>query len=349
MAVSYPGARTYAPNRQLLRNLIGGAAGKGIQSITQASLTEVLRQVSKGTMNGASNELLVFAEAWKERWTRRPGLIKRHQQLANQARTNMLVSYAKSHENKDVYRKWDRSGETSPKIRRYARGAMRDALENPGNFHATYDGISMINPTIMYSGAKQWYRLNFGAGGLGSSPRHHGVSRQAFALEMFGQTVGTYSLESFAPRKAFIIPTGVFLTRSEGALSGNAMFAPMSYYESRSEGDKDSPTKSQLRKRAKGYNISIRKARAAQRGIPAREELSINLRYVHRKMTRGIRPSGFIDVALRTVIHGSGPMWSNIFREWVEEASRTATRSSGNPIVKIGISASGAKNLLRGL
>jgi hypothetical protein len=120
-----------------------------------------------------------------------------------------------------------RFAESSQKLRRYSNGLMLKALSDKNLNSSSAEGIQFVNVSILDSQAKQWRRLNFGAGDRGnSSPK-----RTPTKMNFFGQQ-SRVSLD-FAnqkPSPGFYMPEslsafGFFANQLSGTNSG--VFSPV--------------------------------------------------------------------------------------------------------------------------
>lgn len=130
-----------------------------------------------------------------------PGLIERtHQDVANMVGRSIVQAYTHRRHRRSVesYRINDRQ--------RYAGNKMLRALQDPSNYVGTVEGIELLNRAVLDNQAAQWWRLNFGAGGLGGStnnPQTFPVSWSGLLLFSIGFTGETSS--------SFRLPKGVFI------------------------------------------------------------------------------------------------------------------------------------------
>lgn len=111
--------------------------------------------------------------------------------------------------------------------RRYAAGVLRATLKQRDFYEVTEHGLSMINITQLNQKAKQWARLNAGAGGVGRG------SRRSFDVTFSDLVVGAIGLNMEA-RPAFIMPRGYFfdaggnkVVRKAEGRRGEDQFWPM--------------------------------------------------------------------------------------------------------------------------
>lgn len=127
-------------------------------------------------------------------------LRRAHQDAGDQARRSMVAAYTHRAHRRAVpsYRIGDR----------YAGGVLRRALNHPDQVEVTPFTLRFINRDILDQEARQWRRLNFGAGG-GSEG---GITPpQQFPVQWDGLVVATLGLPP-DPRPGFTIPQGRFVT-----------------------------------------------------------------------------------------------------------------------------------------
>lgn len=106
---------------------------------------------------------------------------------------------------------------------RYAGGALLRAIKAPDFFRATATGLQFINTSRLDREAKQWKRLNFGAGaGAIRPPGRYEVSFNGLLVATLGLTPD--------PRPGFKMPPGFFLGPNgrvqRGGEPGTGMFYP---------------------------------------------------------------------------------------------------------------------------
>lgn len=93
--------------------------------------------------------------------------------------------------------------------KRYAGGKLRGALKSKRFYEATADGLRFVNVDLLNRTARQWARLNAGAG-----PRGQG-SRRKFTVTWSNLAVGAIGIDQ-APRPGFFLPRGYWWTRGAG-------------------------------------------------------------------------------------------------------------------------------------
>lgn len=250
----------------------------------------------------------LYAEVLKSNYRNRRRRMNRVNQIvAADVRERVLVAY-------DQRVKSGRSGPSGyranapGKWKRYAGGKMELGLEDPGFINTGFDGINFANMNVLDRYAKQWYRLNFGAG-----PRGQGGGRYRpgeYRLNLFGQATGApVSLKQYKASAAYRVPAGLFFDPNTGSvqnLSGSRrrrdIFQP-----------KGAPVEDKLRKK-----LSNRQGRSyglVKSGTPVWKG----------GMSRGFAGYHFLDAGVRRLA-GIWPLaMLRLIEEWVEEASQVQT------------------------
>jgi hypothetical protein len=101
----------------------------------------------------------------------------------------------------------------SQRNQRYAGGALLRVIGASDFFEATPSGLKFINTTRLNKEAKQWRRLNFGAGGRATTPPGR------YSVSWDGLVVATMGLEP-DPRPAFRIPRGYWFAGGQRVGAG---------------------------------------------------------------------------------------------------------------------------------
>lgn len=97
-------------------------------------------------------------------------------------------------------------------------GKLMNALTSSQMYNAEYDGISFINTEYLDRQAKQWYRLNFGAGPAEGFNVRPNRSASNTRITLFGEDTGmSMGLGSFGPSRNFYVPAGRFDSEQSGA------------------------------------------------------------------------------------------------------------------------------------
>lgn len=182
--------------------------------------TVAARQLVEGfavQANGAIAQVMdLYVGVLQRNYRNRRGRMKRINTIvAEDVRDKVLASYS--------IRRGRSAGpagyraNASGKWKRYAGGKMEQALEDPGFVTAAFDGINFANMNVMDRHAKQWYRLNFGAGPRGQSGGQYRPGE--YRLNLFGQATGApVSLKQYPASEQYWMPKGVFFDYSTGSV-----------------------------------------------------------------------------------------------------------------------------------
>lgn len=182
----------------LANQLVATAYRQGHQFAVSA-VDDMIAQAVADAKRVTSRQMLDLARAI-ERGIPASDRAALHQQLGEAGQDAVLRSYrATAGRSQPGYRV---SRDT--KWRRYAGGALERALKDPAFFHADASGLDFINMGLLDERARQWARLNFGAG-----PQGRG-SRSAQPVRLGTLVIATLGLGAPA-RPAFMMPAGYFL------------------------------------------------------------------------------------------------------------------------------------------
>lgn len=158
------------------------------------------RQAAAQAAEAASRSAIDFAESFANGVRASgPQRAATNQRIANEAAAATVVAYeaarAASH----------RAGVAPYRVfSRYADGALLRALKDPAFAVGDAEGISFANTAVLRSSARQWARLNFGAGDAGG-----GGGVQSAISGLGGAALGL----DVAPRPAFLMPRGFWKPR----------------------------------------------------------------------------------------------------------------------------------------
>jgi hypothetical protein len=161
-----------APTYQDVINLLGASATNRtmekkmteykMQVLVTFAAQDIMRQVAREIPGLSAKAALVFADSFQStiRRNRAKRLMRMYKEIGNEATMAVVKSYDKHHKNAILsgYRKGDR----------YSGGVMRKALASPNMYRAAQDGLTFGNTGWLNGQAKQWARLNFGAGPRGT-------------------------------------------------------------------------------------------------------------------------------------------------------------------------------------
>lgn len=237
-------------NRRLVKSQLKKNVDEGVNFATALSVRDVISSAATG-VNKETAETVgiigkVYRQAIDDKWIQ---VSKINQQVAQQAIDDMLQQY-------DRVRKRRPQGTARQPYRkneRFSGGLLRSALASPLQAQATVEGVTFLNTTLLDATAKQWARLNFGAGpraGSGTTGARTGqggssyslVSRggnrfnasSAFLEDAVGSSLPAFNTTlPYGPKGAFWIPRGIFLegnstVAANRGRTGQDAFLPLS-------------------------------------------------------------------------------------------------------------------------
>lgn len=162
-------------------------------------------------------QVRAFVSAMANKYTNpssRAQLAQVHTQVAKLMQRAILADYAKAQA------QFGRNIAPYRQTKRDAGGKLRRALGAKSFYRGTYDGIGIVNTTVLDSTARQWHRLNFGA-------RPAGTYTPTMYQVRFGNLVaGSFGFADEEPSAGFMMPKGVF--SGDGAFypKGRALVTP---------------------------------------------------------------------------------------------------------------------------
>jgi len=166
---------------------------------------------------------------------------------------------------------------------RDAGGRLLRALESPLFFRAGPDGIGFVNTTLLDNEAKQWHRLNFGAGGKG------GARTGSYQARFEGIVIGSFGFTDESSSAGFVLPKGLWTEPGGGARQaagqGIGEFYPAS----------------------ERYLLS-------GKGIKGRND--------KLRPTAGIAAWNFLDAGVRVLAQELGPAYERLYTGWEQSALR---------------------------
>ncbi len=154
---------------------------------------------SKRTQTLAGKNLRNITELYKQKSEDKSSIVKVNQGIANlmhQAVLNAYESNVIAVRSAPTYRSGDR----------YSGGKLKRALKSPTMAVGTGDGIEFINTAMLDSSARQWARLNFGAGPAQGNERGSGPFPQPNGRIRFGSNQGISLRLNNPPRPNFRVP-----------------------------------------------------------------------------------------------------------------------------------------------
>jgi len=140
------------------------------------SMTDVLRQFANDANEDVSIVFGDTARVWSQLLkTARPRMRRAWEEVAKEAIRATVDKYDVEHakgrgdlrRNSHVIDRFRKS----PSSKRYSGGVLRQALQSPLLYEVGTDGIAGPIFEVLDRAARQWYRLNFGAGAKGASSR----------------------------------------------------------------------------------------------------------------------------------------------------------------------------------
>lgn len=192
--------------------------------------------------------------------------------------------------------------------RRDSGGKLAKALRSPNMYVATKDGLLFINRNWLDINARQWYRLNFGAGGAGSSGRRPGWKPVSF----FGANAGHIGLTDYSVSKAFQMPQSFWLLGGADA-GGNIL------------GKDIRPPNASRRGRDDLIPIGYAKGKVGRQDFGLVKEALMS-----RRWTRGIKAQGFLDTGVSRIATlapaGIETIYAQIARETLQDAGSASAR-----------------------
>lgn len=270
------------------------------RSLYQTGLRDILNQAVAQTTGEISLVLQTFSKTMEKEYRNRRGrLTAMHRDIGLQAQQKVITAYGSRVNKKGTpgYR-----ANASGRYKRYAGGKMLQALQDPNFFTASALGIGFINQSVLDRKAKQWYRLNFGAGPRGNSGA---FKAKEYRLKFFQETVGSVSLKGMQPSGTYFLPKGFFVNPS-GQSQGLG----------KSRGDIFVPIKS-----SSARTVQKKGGRAKKSNIWAGGP------------SQGFGGFHFFDPGIAHIARTWPTASLGVLNEWIDEASVAAT----GPVAKIAV------------
>lgn len=149
--------------------------------------------------------LNAFARSMSESVKGRKGLEELHARMAAELKSRVLTAYLSSGIGRGPSYRFNDPG----KLRRYSNKQMVKALQSDALVSYDSKGIYFPNTQKMSAIAKQWYRLNFGAGPRGGKGRPK-QSNMGFGYGAGGGKTGIkLNFDGFKPSNNFYVPESV--------------------------------------------------------------------------------------------------------------------------------------------
>lgn len=192
------------------------------------------------------------------------------------------------------------------KWRRDAGGKLKRALASKQMYVASPDGILFVNRTWLDQNARQWYRLNFGAGSRAGQGKRH----EAKQITIFGQNAGRVSLKGYRPSAPFKMPGSLWMKTDpdqfggfdpknisfpDQARRGQDVLYPLGYALTQSRGDSKEGRKQFRSMLAKRGLIGLDAFAHQTRGIAAQAFLDTGLNYIAKVGFRRLERA-YVDI-----------------------------------------------------
>lgn len=268
------------------------------------SMREAVEQAASQATGAIQQDIALFSRSLANKTRRnRDSRVTRINQIAGDTAQRATVrSFAQYHPSRsEVYRSKSRM----------ARGALKRALGSPGFFQARWDGVAFGNRAILDATAKQWYRLNFGAGARGDITRRPG----RFNIKFFGVIAGELSLNANRAGPSFDMPEGVWISRQTGRLAVGAVSLLSSRQTLAGSGNplRRGDDEFLALNPNKGYIESL-KIRKNQFFLT--QEFTTTL---------GVVGTNYLDAGVSSLARQLGKGWTVLMREWFQEAAVSGT------------------------
>ena len=148
------------------------------QMASSINPTSLLREAAKSASDDLKKKYGRYIRAMYNNAKMAEGIEKMNKKVMKGAQAAVVEKYESSGIGKrPSYRQND-----TGKLKRYADGAMEDALKSPEFTWAEGRRYGFANRTLMDEKAKQWYRLNFGAKPKGSTEPNVGELKMPRSL-----------------------------------------------------------------------------------------------------------------------------------------------------------------------
>jgi len=285
-------------------------------SASQVYIREMVESVATQASEGVRAEIELFAKSLANKTRRgRDSRVRRiHEIAGKEAQQATLRSFRRKHPRKGYSRSKSRM----------ANGAMIRAIASPAFYTARYDGVSFANRAVLDQTAKQWYRLNFGAGAVGVTDT---TPPQPYSLKFFDSIAGVLTLKEYKPSDPFGMPKGIWIEKGVGP--GGPAFPSSTGRSDRKLGREitgtgnpglHGPQKAPFTNNeflALGPNASVIETLKERKGTRANFQEKIR--------TKGIVGSNYLDAGVQSLAKNIGSGWTVLMKEWFQEAAHSGT------------------------
>jgi len=184
------------------------ASNSAVSGLMPVILGAIAKQVAQSVVGDVRQEVQIFASLTGGAITRnRETRLKRlHTDVAQEGLDAITLAY-EARADRGVH-----SANYRPNTR-YSGGKLLRALQSDEMFTVGRDGFDFINQDHLDKEAKQWRRMNFGAGPRGSrTPKAPSAKMQIFG----GTTPVDLALTNTKPSDQYLLPPGFWLDQATG-------------------------------------------------------------------------------------------------------------------------------------
>lgn len=279
-----------APLEPFLNQMIQQAALEA-EGYALRQMDHMVAETIRGAARATSQQLVQLADAI-ERGVSPSDRLALHRSLGRNGQRSVLASFDATRGRSTTNAALNRS--SGAKYRRYAGGRLRAALADSAFWQATEDGLLFINVELLNRRARQWARLNFGAGERGKG------SRPSVGVYLGAMQIAALGLEE-GPRPAYRMPTGYFTDNSGVPVAGRTPGAAFFLY-------KNGP----YRRGTVGGGVSYQNSEGKVERLPL-----IQARMV------GFEGRQFLDAGVSRIAREIGPGYQELYRRFFAQAETT--------------------------
>lgn len=307
--------------RQGIVNAQNQLENRGIQVAQAFTVNGLIQQVMANATEETSAVIAAISRSYKGLMQSNAGAFRSmFDQVGQKA---MLASYTSYKRRPFQTGAGSYRAEEQGKWKRDAGGKLEKALKSRNMFVATKDGLLFINRQHLDIAARQWYRLNFGAGYVGQQGRRP----RSYSLSLFNTPGGKISLKDYQPSIGFKIPAGLW---SKGGLGATVNLSSVRL-PGQARGDQLEPIGYIESKYGKGTTGKIKQAFAKQgvKRFPA----------MRKRISKGIRATGFLDAGISVISREAPRGLEKLFADLAEESiGRGRNRTTRAQFEKSGVS-----------
>ena len=261
------------------------------QALAQVEARGIVASVCRSAVEGIAGSLGLFYE------TLQTDVLKGQEKkvylaAAEAGQKSMLEKYEEDRKSHGLsYRGGDPGND-----KRYT-GILGQLLKSPDAFfNINGDVIGLVSMAKLYNNAPQWYRLNFGAGPIGTP------SIPKWNIPYFDKDISGPDLSTFRRAPSFMIPAGVW--SSTAAPTSQSFFAA----GGKSDGG------------PAFYPIKYGRESKSQKGLSDGGRLNVG----HVQMSKGIVGGRFLDHGINSFNRKLGWGMEALTMEWIKHASESS-------------------------